>query len=613
MKFQPRLFYPLAFLGGLAIGFLAYWAVLQFNKPVPSAPPITSLPPIDRLTSPPPGDVTMVPTSSVPEIIPLPQEQATESIYLGQDDQRAILSVAFDVAPKKLSSKEVVTLFQSVTTNTAGVKEAFTGTGDVGDTAPTMWLVGRVSTGDPFEQNPVYVLKLEEEGIGGFYEYRYLVKHDDKMYELSQHGLGDHGSAVLKVDQFLILAPSISIQGLDQNMPTDIALKNGRMIHQSSSSDFGFNRSYVFKFEIGEKLEKIGETKDGQTVYQRIFPVLDEIRTQEEAEGCLMIFGMNGRIFRFASYISGTRDEQTGHIVKPNATWVAGYQNDKTFDESKPSGCGSYDCVNTLAKKDQPVMTALIIAGRTIQGDPIYVPKDSLNDAATKEAYDMWLQFHEQKPTLKDFLNQFPVPFFYWKDAFGRWIKLTTSDLIPPAECGKPVIYLYPEKPTAVSVRLSPAIHVTVSEPTYPDRGWNVVAQPNGDLLMNGTTYGSLYWEGTGVSYSAPHQGFIIKDGQVDQRLRVLLAAYGLNDKESQEFRDFWVPKMTGAPYYRVTFLTSVWSQAAPLSVSPRPTTAIRLFMDWEKLSAPVSLPEPKIVTPIRRGFTLVEWGGLLR
>jgi hypothetical protein len=38
----------------------------------------------------------------------------------------------------------------------------------------------------------------------------------------------------------------------------------------------------------------------------------------------------------------------------------------------------------------------------------------------------------------------------------------------------------------------------------------------------------------------------------------------------------------------------------------------IRIFMDWQKLNAPISIVKPNVVTPKREGFTLVEWGGLV-
>jgi hypothetical protein len=50
-----------------------------------------------------------------------------------------------------------------------------------------------------------------------------------------------------------------------------------------------------------------------------------------------------------------------------------------------------------------------------------------------------------------------------------------------------------------------------------------------------------------------------------------------------------------------------------PLNVSPAPETVIRINMEFKALDAPIEvktqvLPE----TPIRQGFTLVEWGGTI-
>jgi hypothetical protein len=186
---------------------------------------------------------------------------------------------------------------------------------------------------------------------------------------------------------------------------------------------------------------------------------------------------------------------------------------------------------------------------------------------------------------------------------------------MPMAECGKPVIYLYPEKKMSVRVSLPSFINVTVSEPTYPKKGWSVTASPNGDLVSkaDGKTYGSLFWEGTGVGYQSPTStGFVIKSGEAKSFLAETLPKYGLNQKETAEFMDFWVPRMASSSYYLVSFLTDEWSQSAPLLVSPQPKTNIRIFMDLKPLSAPISIAEPVIKTPVRDGFTLVEWGGLL-
>ena len=49
------------------------------------------------------------------------------------------------------------------------------------------------------------------------------------------------------------------------------------------------------------------------------------------------------------------------------------------------------------------------------------------------------------------------------------------------------------------------------------------------------------------------------------------------------------------------------------MCIRDRPDTVIRVFMDYEALDAPMKNIEPKLITPVRRGFTVVEWGGALR
>ncbi|MFA6503703.1 MAG: hypothetical protein WCT54_01975, partial [Patescibacteria group bacterium] len=281
-------------------------------------------------------------------------------------------------------------------------------------------------------------------------------------------------------------------------------------------------------------------------------------------------------------------------------------------------GCETF-CPVLVEEGENVSETALLKVGTASDGGSIYIPKDPSNSKTIKTAYDTWfLTDGKTKPSFDEFLKQMLVPMFFWKDAFGRWQRYSDVNLSPPAECGKPVIYLYPKQNTIVSVALPKFINVTVSEPTYPSNGWKVLARPDGTLSMMPTstnattTYSSLYWEGTGVGYATPRDGFVVKDGQQKSFLLSTLPKYGLNATEIKEFMEFWLPKLKGAPYYRISFLTDAWSKAAPLYVTPAPQTSIRIFMDWQKLSTPIKITAPRIVTPARNGFTLVEWGGLL-
>ncbi len=71
---------------------------------------------------------------------------------------------------------------------------------------------------------------------------------------------------------------------------------------------------------------------------------------------------------------------------------------------------------------------------------------------------------------------------------------------------------------------------------------------------------------------------------------------------------------MQGSPYYFVTFLgTSEMNKIAPLTISPKPDTVIRILMDFSPLAKPIKVDGYNIKTPARNGFTVVEWGGVLR
>ena len=60
----------------------------------------------------------------------------------------------------------------------------------------------------------------------------------------------------------------------------------------------------------------------------------------------------------------------------------------------------------------------------------------------------------------------------------------------------KPVIYLYPEEETSVTVRLDYDGELTTTYPAY-ENGWTVTAAPDGTLTgAAGQTYNYLYWEG---------------------------------------------------------------------------------------------------------------------
>lgn len=180
----------------------------------------------------------------------------------------------------------------------------------------------------------------------------------------------------------------------------------------------------------------------------------------------------------------------------------------------------------------------------------------------------------------------------------------------------KPVIYLYPEAETNVSVKLGAKEKLTVSYPKYID-GWNVVARPDGKLtdLNTGRELYSLYYETEyNTAKGIQDEGFVVKGSDTAAFLEDKLAKLGLNEREAEEFIIFWLPQMQDNNYNYIHFADLAEIDAnMPLNVSPAPATTIRINMEWKALKTPINVKEQKLpATPERKGFTLVEWGGTI-
>ena len=174
----------------------------------------------------------------------------------------------------------------------------------------------------------------------------------------------------------------------------------------------------------------------------------------------------------------------------------------------------------------------------------------------------------------------------------------------------KPVIYLYPEKETKVSVRLQLNGELTCTYPSYGD-GWSVVAQPDGTLKdTKGKLYNYLYWEGKTYANYDFSTGFCVKGEETAEFLEVALEKLGLNRKEANEFIVYWLPMMQENPYNIISFQTDAYTESAKLDVKPKPDTTIRVYMAWKASDKKIEMKEQKLEAPNRIGFTVVEWGG---
>ena len=308
----------------------------------------------------------------------------------------------------------------------------------------------------------------------------------------------------------------------------------------------------------------------------------------------------------------------------PQVSWNDGIKTQDPFTYRGVEGCGGEKYADDVS--GQVSMDELAPAGKTNAGEIIYEYKDK-NAEYLKKWYQENIDFikstgdiensdFKKNTTYDSFVSKHLV--FFWKDPLGRLIRFVNTNYVFGGGCGKPVIYLYPKQTTKVSVSVTPTGGMTVSDPVY-NHGWNVIADPNSNLtnLADGKVYPYLFWEGRSDSiYQMPKNGFVTSRENLENLLNDKLSQLGLIQKEISDFKEFWLPKMLSEnkPYYFVTFVSRrKIDELAPLKISPQPDTIIRVLMDYKGLDDYENVPELSIKTPERKGFTVVEWGGVLR
>ena len=272
-------------------------------------------------------------------------------------------------------------------------------------------------------------------------------------------------------------------------------------------------------------------------------------------------------------------------------------------------GCGGYpDGIEIIKNNSQLLNNKVVVA--SYNQKTIYQTKD-INNKLLKELYGSYSINPDEILNLSEFANI--KNHFLYQDSLGDWVIFVNQSYTIQAECGKPVIYLYPEKETQIKVQVDAKI--TKSEPTYPIKGWNVIAKPNGELTYQNQSYPYLFWEGlgNGIYPNYKNKGTVVAQKDLISTLYKQLSQLGLNQKESADFMEFWQSKLPTTPYVRLTWLTTQdMNILAPLYVSPKPDTQIRIFLEFEGLEKQISLIPQKLSAPKRHGFTLIEWGGLL-
>jgi hypothetical protein len=360
----------------------------------------------------------------------------------------------------------------------------------------------------------------------------------------------------------------------------------------TGSSQAGVTRTLV-KTLGSSKLYK-SETKYADTQltnigYSIVFPIGTEVTLEYEPNTTTL------DKYTFTNGVSMQYKNSEGALVYDNITAIA-------------RGCSGSSAAVT--RSDSLKDGDLTQIGTTDTGRAVYEITSKSSALYTKAYGEYKDTYTTDAVTFDEYIKQHGLMVI--KDNAGELLVYVRGQYGMVGGCAKPVVYLYPTIVTSVNVRVG--AHVTVSDPQYPANGWsNVIASPSGQLTYEGKAYSSLFWEGTGYGeYPGINSGTVVKKADVVATMKRQLAEQGLNAKESADFVAFWQDKIPNSPYVRLTWLNTTQMNAlAPLYISPKPDTVLRVFLDMEGFDTNIELPAQKLTSTFRHGFTVVEWGGL--
>jgi hypothetical protein len=179
----------------------------------------------------------------------------------------------------------------------------------------------------------------------------------------------------------------------------------------------------------------------------------------------------------------------------------------------------------------------------------------------------------------------------------------------------KPIIYLYPELQTAISLKINFKGNIQTTFPKY-EKSWEVEAFPDGKIydIKTSRFYQSLFWDGE-INLESAHyiydRGFVVFRDNLANFLIEKLEQIGLNNNETNDFVQFWLPILEKNEFNFIHFLTNEKYDAISTNeITPTSDTNIRVFMEFFKTNSLHNVKPQFFLKTNRKGFTLVEWGG---
>ena len=489
-----------------------------------------------------------------------------------------------------------------------------------------LWETGVFKKGEYVDQSLVSAQIALSEGPGARYIYRFaLDKNTNTMTLLKPYS---HQDEDLSKAQYLH-GMHIPVSTIDETI-------------------------YLEDFEVPEELDLYENTKvktprepRGLLLTNSNFAAEDEYFLPEglsynfvkyyERGGCIQAFTADGVIYSYTVFPAEFEDPEESDLFTERKEVefidLNGVSTLQEYSISSESRCGfSFAMCLSMVEATEEEESKLVKIGTfgTYEAWSLNEIDENTEVAAEYDAFTektkMYYQNYLMKREYDETLQEEPLvslqgfiqsnDFFFIKLDNDKYLPVKTPDLESSAECGKPVIYLYPEKNSLVNVQVG-IDQFTETIPTYGLFGWMVYARPNGLLtnLSDQKQYPYLFWEGYSEKNIPLVDSWTLEIDRIEAELPKVLQGLGLNEKETADFLEFWIPKILEEklPYIEFSFVPKeMMDQVAPLKISPKPDTVIRVFMVYRPTSEPGS-SVPRYTARERKGFTVIEWGGALR
>lgn len=178
----------------------------------------------------------------------------------------------------------------------------------------------------------------------------------------------------------------------------------------------------------------------------------------------------------------------------------------------------------------------------------------------------------------------------------------------------KPNIYLYPEKNMKIDVNIEfeKGGEVIKSIPEYGS-GWKgVTVESNGRIEGK---YGYLFYESKNSEFSQYKNGWSVKRENLREFFEKNMKEYGFNEREIMDFVEYWIPKFNKNSYYEIYPQTkNEIEKVIKLKFSTVPDSLLRVIYSIKGAETKnSSLKEPVIERFERKGFTVTEWGVIVK